>query len=73
MNVGGKERVLRATFGTSAVIIDFLGSFQIEIFFLLVGLWGVLTSAFGYCPFNTLMGRNSCELPAGPVQKSVLP
>jgi hypothetical protein len=56
MNVGGRERVLRATFGTSAVIIDFLGSFQIEILFLLVGLWGVITSAIGYCPFNTLMG-----------------
>lgn len=63
MNVGGKERLLRAIFGTSAVIIDFLGTFQIEIFFLLVGLWGVITSTIGYCPFNTLMGRNSCELP----------
>lgn len=63
MNVGGKERIMRALFGTSVVVVDFLATVQIEILFLLVGLWGVLTSAFGYCPFNTLMGRNSCHLP----------
>jgi hypothetical protein len=40
-----------------------LATVQIEVLFLLVGLWGVLTSAFGYCPFNTLMGRNTCQLP----------
>ena len=30
--------------------------------FLIIGLWGVLTSAFGYCPFNGLFNRNSCEI-----------
>ena len=54
-NVGGKERALRAVFGSGVVIVDFLASVQIEILFLLVGLWGVLTSAFGYCPFNGLL------------------
>ena len=59
-NVGGRERALRAVFGSSVLIVDFLATVQIEILFLLVGLWGVLTSAFGYCPFNGLLNRNSC-------------
>ena len=62
-NVGGKERALRAVFGSGVVIVDFLASVQIEILFLLVGLWGVLTSAFGYCPFNGLLNRNTCAIP----------
>ena len=62
MNIGGKERVTRALLGSTVVVADFLATVHIEIVFLLVGLWGVLTSAFGYCPFNTLMGRNSCVL-----------
>ena len=61
-NVGGKERALRAVFGSGVVIVDFLASVQIEILFLLVGLWGVLTSAFGYCPFNGLLNRNTCQI-----------
>ena len=30
--------------------------------FLVVGLWGVFTSAFGYCPFNGLLNRNTCQI-----------
>ena len=67
-NVGGKERALRAVFGSGVVIVDFLASVQIEILFLLVGLWGVLTSAFGYCPFNGLLNRNSCVIDMQPAQ-----
>ena len=67
-NVGGKERAMRAVFGSSVVIVDFLASVQIEIVFLLVGLWGVLTSAFGYCPFNGLLNRNSCAIDLQPAQ-----
>lgn len=63
MNVGGKERIARAALGSTVVVADFFATVHIEIVFLLVGLWGVLTSAFGYCPFNALMGRNSCVLP----------
>ena len=66
MNIGGKERLTRAAFGSTVVIADFLATVHIEVVFLLVGLWGVLTSAFGYCPFNTLMGRNSCAIPEAP-------
>jgi hypothetical protein len=67
-NVGGKERALRAVFGSGVVIADFLATVQIEIVFLLVGLWGVLTSAFGYCPFNSLLNRNTCAIDLQPAQ-----
>ncbi|MEE3084556.1 MAG: DUF2892 domain-containing protein, partial [Candidatus Thermoplasmatota archaeon] len=67
-NVGGRERTLRAVFGSCVVIVDFLASVQIEILFLLVGLWGVLTSAFGYCPFNGLLNRNTCTIDVQPNQ-----
>ena len=67
-NVGGRARALRAVFGSSVVIVDFLATVQIEILFLLVGLWGVLTSAFGYCPFNGLLNRNSCVIDLQPTQ-----
>ena len=70
-NVGGLERILRAVFGSSLVLIDFFATLQLEIVFLILGLWGVLTSAFGYCPFNDVvllipkllsMGRNTCAI-----------
>ena len=67
-NVGGRERALRAVFGSSVLIVDFLATVQIEILFMLVGLWGVLTSAFGYCPFNGLLNRNSCIIDLQPAQ-----
>ena len=44
------------------VVIDFLASVQIELVFLVIGLWGVFTSAFGYCPFNGLLNRNTCQI-----------
>ena len=61
-NVGGLERILRAVFGSSLVLLDFFATLQLEIVFLVLGLWGVLTSAFGYCPFNGLVGRNTCAI-----------
>ena len=61
-NVGGSERLARALFGSSFVLLDFFATIQLELVFLIIGLWGVLTSAFGYCPFNGLMGRNTCAI-----------
>ena len=60
--------MLRAVFGSGVVIFDFLATVQIEIVFLIVGLLGVLTPAFGYCPFNGLLNRNSCEITLQTVQ-----
>ena len=67
-NVGGKERAARAMFGSGVVIFDFLATVHIEVVFLIVGLWGVLTSAMGYCPFNGLFNRNSCAIDLQPVK-----
>ncbi|MGB0489798.1 MAG: YgaP family membrane protein [Candidatus Poseidoniaceae archaeon] len=61
-NVGGTERIARAAFGSGIVVADFLASVQIELVFLVIGLWGVFTSAFGYCPFNGLLNRNTCQI-----------
>ena len=67
-NVGGRERTTRAIFGTAVVVFDFFATVQFEVVFLLVGLWGVLTSAFGYCPFNGLLNRNTCVNDLQPAQ-----
>ena len=61
-NVGGAERLARALFGSSFVLLDFFATIQLEFVFLVLGLWGVLTSTFGYCPFNGLLGRNTCAI-----------
>ncbi len=61
-NVGGADRISRALFGSSFVLLDFFATIQLELVFLIIGLWGVLTSALGYCPFNGLMGRNTCAI-----------
>jgi len=67
-NVGGMERAARAAFGSGLVLFDFFATVHIEVVFLVVGLWGVLTSAFGYCPFNGLFNRNTCAIDLQPVQ-----
>ena len=67
-NVGGMERAARAAFGSGFVLFDFFATVHIEVVFLVVGLWGVLTSAFGYCPFNGLFNRNTCAVVLQPVQ-----
>ena len=70
-NVGGVERLTRLLFGSSFVIADFFATIQFEIIFLIVGLWGVGTSALGYCPFNGLLGRNSCPVKLNTETKEV--
>lgn len=65
-NVGGLERAMRAVFGTGFVLADFFASVQIEVLLLGLGLWGVLTSALGYCPFNSMLGRSTCAVDLQP-------
>ena len=65
-NVGGLERVMRAVFGTGYVLADYLASVKNEILLLGLGLWGVLTSAIGYCPFNSMLGRSTCAVDLQP-------
>ncbi|MDA0716430.1 MAG: DUF2892 domain-containing protein [archaeon] len=60
MNVGGKDRVLRLMGGSSLLAFDYFASSTWELILLGVGLWGLITSVLGFCPFYTLMGRNTC-------------
>ena len=60
MNLGTKDRIIRLITGLAFVTIDFFSNAQGEIVFLFIGVWGVLTSAFGYCPFFGVAGVNTC-------------
>lgn len=60
MNLGNKDRALRFLGGTSLLAVDYLASSTWEIILLAIGFWGLVTSLLGYCPFYTMMGRNTC-------------
>ncbi len=60
MNLGLNDRVIRLVSGLGLVTFDYLASSSWEVIFLFFGAWGVLTSAFGYCPFYRIIGYNSC-------------
>ena len=60
MNLGLNDRVIRLVSGLGLVTVDYLASSSWEVIFLFFGAWGVLTSAFGYCPFYRIIGYNSC-------------
>ena len=60
MNLGTRDRIMRLIGGLSFAIVDFFSSTTLEIVFLLLGTWGLLTSTFGYCPFYGLVGVTSC-------------
>ena len=60
MNVGFFDRFIRLLIGIGFVIFDFLANANWEVIFMIFGLWGVLTSVFGWCPFYKLSGVNTC-------------
>lgn len=60
MNVGAKDRVFRLLGGSSLLAFDYFASSTWELVFLVVGFWGLITSVLGFCPFYTMMGRNTC-------------
>ena len=60
MKLGLNDRVIRLVSGLGLVAFDYLASSSWEVIFLFFGAWGVLTSAFGYCPFYRIMGYNTC-------------
>ncbi|MGY8670838.1 MAG: YgaP family membrane protein [Candidatus Poseidoniales archaeon] len=60
MNIGILDRVLRLSTGVGVVLFDYLANANWEIIFLLFGLWSVLTSVFGWCPFYRVFGVNTC-------------
>ena len=51
MNLGLNDRVIRLVSGLGLVTFDYLASSNWELILLIFGAWGVLTSAFGFCPF----------------------
>ncbi len=63
MNVGFRDRVFRGIGGLALLVIDFLASGSWAWVFLIMGVWSVATSAFGWCPFYRLGGVNTCPVP----------
>lgn len=62
MNVGAYDRFIRLIGGLIIVAIDFIASGDLEIAFVALGVWSVLTSAFGWCPFYRITGINTCPI-----------
>ena len=55
MNIGITDRVVRIIDGLIIVIIDFIASGALELAFVALGLWSVLTIPFGWCHFYKLI------------------
>ncbi len=62
MNVGIMDRAARMLGGLGLLAVDFLAGSEWELLLLVVGIWGVLTSTFGWCPFYKLTGVNTCPI-----------
>jgi|TARA_B110000196_G_C21131564_1_gene658734 hypothetical protein len=60
MNLGTGDRIIRLIGGFGFVMLDYFSNAQWEMILLFIGLWSVLTSAFGYCPFYRLTGISTC-------------
>ena len=60
MNIGTFDRIVRLLGGLGITLFDYISSAGWEIIFLLVGLWSVTTSVFGWCPFYKAFGVNTC-------------
>jgi uncharacterized membrane protein len=62
VNLGFGDRVARLVGGLGFVVFDYVSSAQWELIFLVVGLWSVLTSVAGHCPFYSVMGIKTCKV-----------
>ena len=60
MNLSNADRGIRLVSGASLLTFDYLASSSWEIVFLVLGLWGLISSVFGFCPFYSIMGFNTC-------------
>ena len=60
MNLSNMDRFVRLISGASILTFDYLASSNWEIVFLVIGLWGLISSVFGFCPFYSFMGVNTC-------------
>jgi len=62
MNLGFTDRIIRLIAGITLLAIDFVASGDWELALLGWGAWGVMTSAFGWCPFYRIGGINTCPI-----------
>ena len=62
VNLSITDRLVRVSAGLGMVVVDYAASIDWDIILLVVGCWGVLTSAFGFCPFYKLMGHSTCPI-----------
>ncbi|MDA9254658.1 DUF2892 domain-containing protein [Candidatus Poseidoniaceae archaeon] len=62
MNLSLTDRLIRLSAGFSMVAVDYAANLNWDILLLIVGVWGVLTSAFGFCPFYKLRGHSTCPI-----------
>ena len=66
MNLSNADRGIRLVSGASLLTFDYLASSSWEIVFLVLGLWGLVSSVFGFCPFYSIMGFNTCPTKVSP-------
>ena len=62
VNLSLTDRLIRLSAGFSMVAVDYAANLNWDILLLIVGVWGVLTSAFGFCPFYKLRGHSTCPI-----------
>tara|TARA_B100000459_G_scaffold126061_1_gene78966 strand:+ start:3259 stop:3531 length:273 start_codon:yes stop_codon:yes gene_type:complete len=60
LNIGLFDRVLRLFAGLGVVLFDYIANSTWEFIFLVIGVWSVTTSVFGWCPFYKVFGMNTC-------------
>jgi len=62
VNLGRTDRFIRLLGGLIIVSIDFLASGDLELAFVALGVWSVLTSVFGWCPFYRIGRIDTCSI-----------
>ncbi|MAM36888.1 MAG: hypothetical protein CL988_06990 [Euryarchaeota archaeon] len=62
MNLSLNDRIIRVLSGLVMVIVEYASNLDWDFILLVLGLWGILTSAFGFCPFYKLIGHTTCPI-----------
>ena len=62
LNLSLNDRLVRVVSGLGMVLVDYAANVDWDILLLVIGCWGVLTSAVGFCPFYKLIGHSTCPI-----------
>ncbi|MDP6234821.1 MAG: DUF2892 domain-containing protein [Candidatus Poseidoniaceae archaeon] len=62
MNLSLNDRIIRVLSGLIMVTIEYASNLNWDFILLVFGVWGILTSAFGFCPFYKLIGHTTCPI-----------